>query len=113
MRRVIDSIRIDFVEVTIDEIPGDPGTTRFEVYCGDRYEDELAGDEALWVVAHFLTKRRPSGNALPYLRTAAQNAEREARLTQMRATNDRNSPVAPPPPSEPPPDVQIDRTGPA
>ena len=33
MRRVIDSIRIDFVEVTIDEIPGDPGPTRFEVYC--------------------------------------------------------------------------------
>ena len=34
-------------------------TYGYTVRCGDRYEDQLGADEALWIVVRFLTDSKP------------------------------------------------------
>ena len=50
----------------------------WKVIAGDRYEDGLDSGEALWCVANILV--RPSGDTVPFLRTAEQHAAWDAKF---------------------------------
>jgi hypothetical protein len=58
------------------EIERDPENA-WAVRCGDRYEERLSADEALWCVVRLMT-----GSGVGYLQTAEQHAEWDARYKQ-------------------------------
>lgn len=62
------------------------GPNKIAVRCGDRWDDHLTCDEALWVVSCILSDsaRSPQHRPVPYLRTKEEWEAYEARLRGVR-----------------------------